>query len=49
MIRGKQEFDMTGRPMREWIVVASEDYESDDTLKDWVQQGVDFALTLPPK
>jgi len=42
-------FDMTGRPMTGWIVVLSDGYTSDAELKDWVQQGVDFALTLPPK
>ena len=42
-------FDMTGRPMKGWVMVASDGYESDDALKNWVQQGVDFALSLPPK
>jgi TfoX/Sxy family transcriptional regulator of competence genes len=42
-------FDMTGRPMKGWVMVASDGYESDDALKSWVQQGVDFALTLPAK
>ena len=42
-------FDFTGRPMKGWVMVASGGYESDDALKDWVQQGVDFALSLPAK
>ena len=42
-------FDFTGRPMRGWVTVASEGYESDEALQGWVQQGVDFALSLPPK
>jgi TfoX/Sxy family transcriptional regulator of competence genes len=42
-------FDMTGRPMKGWVMVSANGYESDDALKDWVQQGVEFALTLPPK
>ena len=42
-------FDMTGRPMKRWVMVAPDGYESDDALQRWVQQGVDFALTLPPK
>ena len=42
-------FDITGRPMKGWVMVVADGYESDDDLKDWVQQGVDFALTLPPK
>jgi TfoX/Sxy family transcriptional regulator of competence genes len=42
-------FDMTGRPMKGWVMVAAEGYESDEALRDWVAQGVDFALSLPPK
>jgi TfoX/Sxy family transcriptional regulator of competence genes len=42
-------FDMTGRPMKGWVMVSADGYESDDALKDWVQQGVEFALSLPPK
>jgi TfoX/Sxy family transcriptional regulator of competence genes len=42
-------FDMTGRPMRGWIVVTPEGIEEDDKLEQWIQQGVDFALSLPPK
>jgi TfoX/Sxy family transcriptional regulator of competence genes len=42
-------FDFSGRPMRGWVMVASDGYESDEALQGWVQQGVDFALSLPPK
>ena len=42
-------FDMTGRPMKGWVVVRPAGYESDEGLKGWVQRGVDFALTLPAK
>ena len=42
-------FDITGRPMKGWVLVGSDGHESDQDLKDWVQQGVDFALSLPPK
>jgi hypothetical protein len=24
-------------------------YESDEGLREWIQSGVDFAMTLPPK
>jgi len=44
-----KEFDMTGRPMTGWVVVKPEGYESDEALKGWVQRGVDFAISLPPK
>jgi TfoX/Sxy family transcriptional regulator of competence genes len=42
-------FDMTGRPMKGWVVVTSDGYEAENELQEWVQQGVDFALSLPPK
>ena len=42
-------FDMTGRPMRGWVMVAPEGLESDAGLEGWVQRGVEFALSLPEK
>ena len=42
-------FDMTGRPMRGWVVVTGEGYDSQEDLARWVKEGADFALTLPPK
>jgi TfoX/Sxy family transcriptional regulator of competence genes len=42
-------FDITGRVMKNWVTVEAAGCESDDDLVEWVQQGVDFSLTLPPK
>jgi TfoX/Sxy family transcriptional regulator of competence genes len=42
-------FDMTGRPMSGWVVVASDAVANDDDLRAWVEQGVAFALSLPAK
>jgi len=42
-------FDMTGRPMKGWVVVNAEGYEADADLKEWVQHGVTYALSLPAK
>ena len=42
-------FDITGRPMKGWVMVDPKGFASDDDLKYWVQLGVDFALSLPPK
>jgi hypothetical protein len=42
-------FDMTGRPMTGWVMVGADGTASESDLADWVQQGVDFALTLPAK
>jgi len=42
-------FDMTGRPMKGWVVITAEGYEEDIALRNWVSQGVDYALSLPTK
>jgi hypothetical protein len=42
-------FDMTGRPMKGWVVVTAEGYEADADLKGWVQHGVAYASSLPAK
>ncbi|MBI1879885.1 MAG: TfoX/Sxy family protein [Chloroflexi bacterium] len=42
-------FDMTGRPMQGWVMVAADGYEADEALADWVRMGVEFALSLPAK
>ncbi len=42
-------FDMTGRPMRGWILVAPEGVKTKSQLGEWVARGVGFAGTLPPK
>jgi len=42
-------FDMTGRPMKGWVLVGPGATESDDGLGAWVTRGVDFAESLPAK
>ena len=42
-------FDMTGRPMRGWILVAPEGVKTKRQLASWVSQGVQYARTLPAK
>jgi hypothetical protein len=42
-------FDFTGKPMAGWVVVAAQGVEADEALEEWVQQGVEFALSLPAK
>jgi TfoX/Sxy family transcriptional regulator of competence genes len=44
-----RDFDMTGRPMKGWVVVDAEDLGEDAQLKCWVEAGIDFASSLPPK
>ena len=41
--------DITGRPMTGWVVVEPQGHASDEDFEGWVREGVDFALTLPPK
>jgi TfoX/Sxy family transcriptional regulator of competence genes len=42
-------FDMTGRPMRGFVVVDAEGIAEDAELAKWVDAGADFASSLPPK
>ena len=42
-------FDMTGRPMKGWILVGPAALEGERELADWVSEGVAFARSLPPK
>ncbi len=42
-------FDMTGRPMKGFVVVAPAGVRSAAALAQWVRQGVDFAASLPAK
>jgi hypothetical protein len=46
---GTREFDITGRPMKGWVMVPDAGRQSDADLLAWVQRGVGFALTLPAK
>lgn len=41
--------DMTGRPMKGWILVEPAGIQSDDDLTQWVTQGCTFAQALPSK
>ena len=42
-------FDITGKPMRNWVAVAPEGVEDDDQLKDWIERAIRFVKTLPKK
>ncbi len=44
-----KEFDFTGRPMTGWVTVSLEGYEADDSFEKWVNRGITYALSLPPK
>src|SRR5438874_6865936 len=44
-----REFDITGKPMKGWVLVAPEGVEEDDQLKGWVERATKFVRTLPRK
>jgi TfoX/Sxy family transcriptional regulator of competence genes len=46
---GTRPFDMTGKPMAGWVLVQAGSYEEDDLLREWVDWGLRFALSLPSK
>jgi hypothetical protein len=42
-------FDMGGRPMKGWVLVAPAGVTTKRQLRSWVRRGIQFARTLPPK
>jgi TfoX/Sxy family transcriptional regulator of competence genes len=43
------EFNITGRAMKGWVLVASEGVEGDVQLNGWIERAVNFVRTLPAK
>jgi TfoX/Sxy family transcriptional regulator of competence genes len=46
---GTRLFDISGRPMKGWLLVDADAHAEDDDLRRWVDRGVAYAGTLPPK
>jgi TfoX/Sxy family transcriptional regulator of competence genes len=46
---GVRRFDMTGRPMKGWLLVAPDATADDADLERWVRRGEAFAASLPAK
>jgi TfoX/Sxy family transcriptional regulator of competence genes len=44
-----KEFDFTGRPMTGWVMVSLPGYEADESLEEWMNLGITYALSLPAK
>jgi TfoX/Sxy family transcriptional regulator of competence genes len=44
-----EEFDITRRPMKGWVLVEPKGVEDDDQLKDWIERAMRFVRTLPAK
>jgi TfoX/Sxy family transcriptional regulator of competence genes len=46
---GARVFDMTGRPMKGWLLVSRSAVSTDDSLTSWLDDALDFARALPAK
>ena len=44
-----KEFDITGKAMKGWLVVAQEGIEEDSQLSGWIQRAMNFVRNLPGK
>src|SRR5437764_11575777 len=42
-------FDITGKPMKGWVVVAPEAIEDDEMLQEWIQRAIKFVGKLAGK
>ncbi len=47
--RGARVFDVTGRPMKGWLLVGGAEIGNPESLAMWVRRGVDYAASLPKK
>lgn len=43
------EFDITGRAMNGWVLVAPDGVDDDEQLGEWIGRAVTFVETLPAK
>jgi hypothetical protein len=46
---GARPFDLTGRPMKGWLQVGPDGHAEDHDLRRWVDRGLTYAGSLPPK
>lgn len=42
-------FDVTGRPMKGWVMISAEGVETDLQLAQWIESAHEFVSTLPRK
>jgi hypothetical protein len=47
--RGVHIFDITGRPMKGWLLVGAEGIQDRKSFKKWIRTGVHYASSLPKK
>jgi len=43
------EFDITGSPMKGWVIAAQKAFKNEEELVSWLEKAKKFAETLPPK
>jgi TfoX/Sxy family transcriptional regulator of competence genes len=46
---GTRVFDLTGRPMKGWLLVGRPAIDNAAGLGRWIKRGVDYAASLPKK
>jgi hypothetical protein len=46
---GARPFDLTGRQMKGWLLVDADGHAEDEDLCRWVDRGLAYASSLPPK
>ncbi|MGD9721154.1 MAG: TfoX/Sxy family protein [Pirellulales bacterium] len=42
-------FDVTGRPMKGWVMIDPDGIDSDAQLRAWIERAMEFVVTLPAK
>jgi len=46
---GARLFDITGRPMKGWLLIGAPGLKKDESLSKWIARGIDYASSLPKK
>jgi TfoX/Sxy family transcriptional regulator of competence genes len=44
-----KQFDITGKPMKGWVMVDPQGLEGDDQIRAWIADAVKFVAKLPKK
>lgn len=47
--RSVRPFDITGRPMKGWVMVSRGGWQNPEDMKRWLEAGKAYASALPPK
>lgn len=48
-VAGVKPFDITGRPMKGWVMIEIGVLDNDEDLAEWVEKAIRLVRTLPPK